>query len=172
MINDALARREIWLLFALLVASAIFYFFVVPNGIADPVGFGIGQGLPPSFTARVAIILVGLILCVRLIQLLVNPAVADVAESDPGIGAISTESGSGLRNLVGIACALTFAFVLVPVIGYYLASIVMIAALMWIMGERRWLYITGQPAAVIGFIWVLFDRIFSIKLPTGWLIGG
>lgn len=172
MINDALARREIWLLLALLVASAIFYFFVIPNGIADPDGFGIGQGLPPSFTARVAIILVGLILGVRLIQLLVNPAAADIAESDPGTAVILTESGSSLRNVAGIACALIFAFALVPTIGYYLASIVMIATLMWVMGERRWLYITGQPVAVIGLIWVLFDRVFSIKLPTGWLFSG
>ncbi|MGI9479820.1 MAG: tripartite tricarboxylate transporter TctB family protein [Hyphomicrobiaceae bacterium] len=170
--NDALARREIWLLLALLAASAIFYFFVIPNGIADPDGFGIGQGLPPSFTARVAVILIGVILGVRLIQLLVNPAAATIEPSDPGTAAVSTESGSGLRNIGGIACALAFAFALVPAIGYYLASTAMIAALMWVMGETRWLYIFGQPIAVIGLIWLLFDRIFSIKLPVGWLFGG
>ena len=47
-----------------------------------------------------------------------------------------------------------------------------IAALMRVMGETRWLYIIGQPFAVIGLIWVLFDRVFSIKLPVGWLFGG
>ena len=172
MTNDALARREIWLLIALLVASAIFYLVVIPSGIADPDGFGIDQGLPPSFTARVAIILVGMILAVRLIQLFINPAAATIAESDPATDAMSSESGSSLRNLAGIAFALTFAFALVPTIGYYLASIVMIAVLMWVMGERRWLYIAGQPVAVIGLIWVLFDRVFSIKLPTGWLFSG
>ncbi len=170
--NDALARREVWLLLALLAASAVFYFFVIPKGIADPDGFGIGQGLPPSFTARVAVILIAIVMSVRLIQLLVNPAAADVEQSDPGTAALSTESGSGLRNIVGIACALIFAFVLVPAIGYYFASIVMIAALMWVMGETRWHYIVGQPVAVIGLIWLLFDRVFSIKLPVGWLFGG
>ncbi|MGI9475221.1 MAG: tripartite tricarboxylate transporter TctB family protein [Hyphomicrobiaceae bacterium] len=170
--NDALARREIWLLLVLLAASAIFYFFVIPKGIADPDGFGIGQGLPPSFTARVTVILIGLILAVRLIQLLVNPAAAAAEPSDPGTAAVSTESGSGLRNVIGIACALAFAFALVPAIGYYLASIAMIAALMRVMGETRWLYIIAQPVAVIGLIWVLFDQVFSIKLPVGWLFGG
>lgn len=172
MTNDALARREIWLLLILLAAGAIFYFFVIPMGIADPDGLGIGQGLPPSFTARVAVILIGVILGVRLIQLLVNPAAADVEQSDPSTAAISSENRSGLRNLAGIACALAFAFALVPAIGYYLASIAMIAALMRVMGETRWLYIIGQPFAVIGLIWVLFDRVFSIKLPVGWLFGG
>ena len=173
-ISDTLARREIWLLLALLLGSAIFYFGIIPAGIADPEGFGVDQGLPPSFTARVTTILVGLILSVRLIQLLVNPAAASISDADhaeasPDTGALSSESGSSLRNIAGIACALIFAFTLVPTIGYYLASIVMIAVLMWVMGERRWLYITSQPVAVIGLIWVLFDQVFSIKLPTGWL---
>ena len=170
--NDAIARREIWLLLALLAASSIFYFFVIPKGIADPDGFGIAQGLPPSFTARVAVILIGIILGVRLIQLVVNPAAADGQQSDPGAATVSSDSGLGLRNIAGIACALIFAFALVPAIGYYFASIAMIAALMRVMGERRWHYIIGQPVAVIGLIWLLFDRIFSIKLPVGWLFGG
>lgn len=170
--NDALARREIWLLLALLAASVVFYFFVIPKGIADPDGFGIGQGLPPSFTARVAVILIGVILLVRLIQLFANPAAARIERSDPEAIAPTSESGSGLRNVAGIACGLIFAFALVPAIGYYLGSIAMIAALMLVMGETRWLYIIGQPVAVIGLVWALFDRVFSIKLPVGWLFGG
>ncbi len=170
--TDAFARREIWLLLVLLAASAIFYFFVIPNGIADPDGFGIGQGLPPSFAARIAVILIGVILSLRLIQLLINPAAANVEQSDADTATVSAQSDNGPRNLAGIVCALLFAFVLVPAIGYYLASIAMIAALMLVMGETRWLYIVGQPFAVIGLIWVLFDRIFSIKLPVGWLWGG
>lgn len=48
----------------------------------------------------------------------------------------------------------------------------MIAALMLVMGETRWPYLVGQPLAVMGLIWLLFDRVFSIKLPAGWLFGG
>lgn len=170
--NNAFARREISLLLALLAASALFYFLVIPNGIIDPDGFGIGQGLPPSFTARITVILIAVILGVRLLQLLVNPAVAEPTETDLGHDIAPTDSGSGPRNFAGIACALVFAFVLVPIIGYYLASIGMIAALMLVMGETRWPYLVGQPLAVMGLIWLLFDRVFSIKLPAGWLFGG
>ena len=170
--NEAAARREIWLLFVLLAAGVMFYFFVIPKGIADPDGFGIGQGLPPSFTARVAVILIGLILGIRFVQLVINPAAANIEQTDPIDVALPTENNSGLRNVTGIVCALIFAFVLVPAIGYYFASIVLIAALMLVMGETRRLYIIGQPIAVIGLVWVLFDQIFSIKLPVGWILGG
>lgn len=170
--NDTSARREIWLLLALLVVNAVFYFLIIPNGISDPDGFGIGQGLPPSFTARVAAALIAIILGLRLVQLIVNPSAAQITDSDPGTDSAPSESGSGFRNLAGIACALTFAFMLVPMIGYYLASLLMIAALMLVMGETRWLYLAGQPVTVMGLIWVLFDRVFSIKMPVGWLFGG
>lgn len=170
--KDALARREIWLLLGLLAGSAIFYFLLIPIGINDPDGFGLGQGLPPSFAARVAVILISVILAARLIQLLANPAAAHVEQADPTSAGEPSESASGKRNLIGMACALIFAFALVPAIGYYIASIVMIATLMWVMGEVRWQYIIGQPVAVIGLIWVLFDQVFSIKLPVGWLLGG
>jgi hypothetical protein len=170
--NDALFRREITLLLALLAANAIYYFIVIPNGIADPDGFGVDQGLPPSFTARSAALLIATILGVRLTQLLIKPSAAEPAESNPENGAALPESGSGLRNFAGIVCALIFAFVLMPLIGYYLASIGMIAALMLVMGETRWPYLIGQPVAVIGLIWMLFDQVFSIKLPVGWLFGG
>jgi len=170
--NDGLARREISLLVALLAANALFYFVVIPNGITDPDGFGIDQGLPPSFTARVAAILIATILGARLLQLFVNPAAAQPEETDAGNGIAPADSGSGLRNFAGIVCALVFAFVLVPLIGYYMASIGMIAALMLVMGETRWPYLVGQPLAVMGLIWLLFDRVFSIKLPAGWMFGG
>ena len=170
--SDALARREISLLLALLAADALFYFVVIPNGIADPDGFGVDQGLPPSFTARITAFLIAAILGARLFQLLVNPAAAEPAETDPGNGIVPIDRGSGLRNFAGIVCALVFAFVLVPLIGYYLASMSMIAALMLVMGETRWPFLVGQPLAVMGLIWLLFDRVFSIKLPAGWLFGG
>ena len=48
----------------------------------------------------------------------------------------------------------------------------MILALLLVMGERRWLYLAGQPPAVMGLIWLLFDQIFSIRLPAGMLFGG
>ena len=172
MMNNALTRREIRLLILLFAVNAIFYLFVIEIGIPDPDGFGISQGLPPSFTARVTVILIGLILALRLIQLMLNPAAAEVEDSKSVSEAVSTKSELGLRNTAGIACALAFAFVLVPVIGYYLASVIMILVLMWVMGEKRWHQNIFQSTVVVGLIWLLFDQVFSIQLPLGRLIGG
>ena len=43
---------------------------------------------------------------------------------------------------------------------------------MRIMGETRLPVLVWQPAVVVFLIWGLFDRIFSINLPAGVLLGG
>ena len=59
-------RNEIVLLAVLLIADALFYAVVIPYGIADPAGFGLDEGLPPSFPARVAAGLLALVMVARL----------------------------------------------------------------------------------------------------------
>lgn len=167
MTTFARARGEIALLAFLLLADVMFYFVVIPAGIADPDDFGLDQGLPPSFSARVAAILMAVIMAIRLVHLLRAPAVAQAANEASG----SHESENALRNVGGIAAALVFAFGLVPVLGYYLGGVCMVATLIAVMGERRWPYLLWQPAAVMGFIWLLFDQVFSIELPIGLLFG-
>lgn len=171
MVGNATARREIVLLGTMLLADAVFFFYLIPAGIFDPEGFGLAQGLPPSFTAKVVAILMAAIMVLRLFQLLTNPALAEDGEVDAD-GEVKTEMDIGVRNLAGIAVALLFAFILVPLIGYYLAGLVMVAALMAAMGETNPLSLAWQPATVIGMIWLLFDQIFSIRLPVGQLFGG
>ena len=167
---DAHPRRsEIALLCGLLLADAAFYFVAIPHGIEDPEGFGLDQGLPPSFSARAAAILMGLIMGVRLLWVLAG---GQVAAPDEEAGNGDAGTGSWRRNAAGIGIALVFAVVLVPLAGYYLAAACMIIALMTAMGERRWPRLVGQPIAVTGLIWLLFDRIFSIRLPTGMLFDG
>ena len=78
----------------------------------------------------------------------------------------------GARNLIGIASALLFAYFLVPVVGFYISGFLLLGALMRIMGETRLLALLWQPALVVGLIWGLFDRIFSVNLPAGVLFGG
>jgi len=160
---------EIALLCGLLLADAVFYFVAIPYGIEDPEGFGLDQGLPPSFSARVAAILMALIMGVRLLWVLAG---GKITAPDRGTGNGEAGTGSWRRNAAGIAIALVFAVVLVPLAGYYLAAACMILALMTALGERRWFHLVGQPIAVVGLVWLLFDRIFSIRLPTGMLFDG
>ena len=53
MTRPAEVRNETALLAVLLVADVLFYIVVIPAGISDPAGFGLEEGLPPSFSARV-----------------------------------------------------------------------------------------------------------------------
>ncbi len=172
MFRSEAARGEAMLLGVLLVADAVLYFVVIPAGISDPEGFGLDQGLPPSFSGRLAAILLALVMVSRLVALALNPAVAQAAP-DAGSGPAGPEAPMAItaRNLIGIAVALLFAFAVVPAIGFYVSSFLLVAALMRIMGETRWHVLVWQPAIVAGLIWILFDRIFSIRLPVGYLLG-
>lgn len=162
-------RGEIALLCGLLLADAAFYFVAIPHGIEDPEGFGLDRGLPPSFSARAAAILMALIMGVRLLWVLAGGEIA-APDEEPWNGEAAT--GSWRRNAAGIGIAFVFAVVLVPLAGYYLGAACMILALTAAMGERRRLHLVGQPVAVVGLIWLLFDRIFSIRLPAGILFDG
>lgn len=174
MTRSAEVRSEIVLLAVLLTADLLFYAAVIPFGIADPQGFGLDEGLPPSFSAKVAAVLLALIMIIRLVSLWIRP---ETAQADGDILADDgDDAGEAItistRNLVGIAAALVFAYVLVPVIGFYISGFLLLSALMRIMGEARLPVLVWQPAVVVFLIWGLFDRIFSINLPAGVILGG
>ncbi|MDF1790706.1 MAG: tripartite tricarboxylate transporter TctB family protein [Thalassobaculaceae bacterium] len=174
MTRSAEIRSEILLIAVLLAVDILFYVVVIPYGIADPEGFGLDEGLPPSFSAKVAAGLLALVMIVRLITLWFRPQAAQAA------GAVLADDGEdggepvrvSLPNLIGIAAALVFAYLAVPVLGFYLSGFLLLAGLMRVMGETRWLVLLWQPATVVFLIWGLFDRIFSINLPAGVLFGG
>ena len=174
MTRSAEVRSEILLLTVLLAADLLFYAVVIPFGIADPQGFGLDEGLPPSFSAKVAAGLLALIMTIRLVSLWFRP---EIAQADGDILADDGDDAGepitiSTRNLVGIAAALVFAYVLVPVIGFYISGFLLLSVLMRIMGEARLLVLAWQPAVVVFLIWGLFDRIFSINLPAGVIFGG
>ncbi len=174
MTRSAEVRSEIVLLAVLLAADLLFYAVVIPFGIADPQGFGLDEGLPPSFSAKVAAGLLAVIMIIRLVSLWFRP---EIVQAD---GEILSDDGDdagepvtiSARNLIGIAAALVFAYVLVPVVGFYVSGFLLLSALMRIMGEARLLVLVWQPAVVVFLIWGLFDRIFSINLPAGVILGG
>ena len=76
MTRSAEVRSEILLLTVLLAADLLFYAVVIPFGIVDPQGFGLDEGLPPSFSAKVAAGLLALIMIIRLVGLWLRPEMA------------------------------------------------------------------------------------------------
>ena len=66
------AGTEILQLVILLGVVAVFYFFLIPAGVTDPEGYGLDQGLPPSFSPKLVAALAALLMLVRLGKLLLN----------------------------------------------------------------------------------------------------
>jgi hypothetical protein len=154
----------------LLVLDGVFYFLVIPAGIVDPDGFGVDDGLPPSFAARlVAVLLAGLML-VRLARMLGGGDRDDDAVS----GAPNPEAGGepvriSLRSVAGMGAALLFAGVAMPQLGFLLGGAVFLAVLLAVMGERRPTRLVVYPALVMFLVWLLFEQLLSIRLPVGLL---
>ncbi|MDP6404632.1 MAG: tripartite tricarboxylate transporter TctB family protein [Alphaproteobacteria bacterium] len=162
----AVAKSEFWQLIVLLLADAVYLFVIIPLGIQDPEGFGIDQGLPPSFSARLAALLAAALMLLRLAQLRWGSA-SEVAPAAFADSDTDNPAGLPLRGLTGMVVALAFSIVLVPLVGFYAGAVV----LLLVLGERSWPSLVLYPAIVTLLVWGLFAQLLSIRLPSGTLFG-
>ncbi|MDP6068583.1 MAG: tripartite tricarboxylate transporter TctB family protein [Alphaproteobacteria bacterium] len=162
----AVAKSEFWQLIVLLLADAVYLFVIIPLGIQDPEGFGIDQGLPPSFSARLAALLAAALMLLRLAQLRWGSA-SEVAPAAFADSDTDNPAGLPLRGLTGMVVALAFSIVLVPLVGFYAGAVV----LLLVLGERSWPRLVLYPAIVTLLVWGLFAQLLSIRLPSGTLFG-
>lgn len=166
-VTDA-RRVEMLQLVVLLVLDGVFYFFVIPTGIVDPDGFGIDEGLPPSFSARLVAVLAAMLLIGRLVRLLLMGAPrTDVGARTPESEANTAPVNISPRSVTGIAVALLFASGLTPYLGFHLAGAILVLVLLVVMGERHPAKIVAFPAIVMLMVWLLFEQLLSIRLPVG-----
>lgn len=57
-------------------------------------------------------------------------------------------------------------------IGFVLASYLFLVGSMWILGSRRFMLNLAVSALALGFIYLIFQTIFAVSMPTGtWLQG-
>ncbi|TVQ35815.1 MAG: tripartite tricarboxylate transporter TctB family protein [Geminicoccaceae bacterium] len=75
--------------------------------------------------------------------------------------------------LPAVLVLLTIAYVaLIPRIGFYLASLAFIPAVLAILGMRRWWVYAVTALGFVAFVHVVFERTFAIPLPrAAWLSG-
>lgn len=62
--------------------------------------------------------------------------------------------------------------VLLEPLGFVLSSYLFLIVAMWLLGSRRVLINLLVSAAAIGFIYLVFQTIFSVSVPKGTLIQG
>ena len=52
-------------------------------------------------------------------------------------------------------------------IGYWVATVVFVAVLARVLGERDWILVTGMPVVVALLVYFIFFRFLGIPLPAG-----
>lgn len=168
----AARRTEVFELLFLLGVVALFYFVTIPAGITDPDGFVLDEGLPPSFSARLIAVLAALILLARLVRLGFFPTSALAPTKDDATVEPASEFSTLLtrRVWIGVVVSLVFAFVLVPVFGFAIASVLTIGVMLFVLGERSRLRLVLFPLLVTTGVWLLFGQLLSVKLPEGLLL--
>lgn len=93
-----------------------------------------------------------------------------------GIRGRRTQTGPTVAGDRVVPAALTLAsFVLyliaLPILGFLLATIPFVAALMLLFGERRATWLAAGPVGVAVFFFVIFSYAFNVYLPRGLLHG-
>lgn len=161
-------RFELMLIAAIAPLVAIFAFWYIPASIPAPEGFGSASEITPRFTPYLIAILMALALVGRLCTLGIKSSrgALDTVLDD------RTEIGSREETLRGVglnAVTLIYAFVLIPVAGFYLSSFAMTLLLVNRLGERRLWFAALIALAVVVFSYLLFDQLLSVRLPRGLL---
>ena len=159
------AGTEILQLVILLGVVAVFYFCLIPAGVTDPEGYGLDQGLPPSFSPKLVAALAALLMLVRLGKLLLNREAAVASSITDEEDDLST--GLPVRGLMGMVAALLFSQILIPVVGFYIASGLLLCGLLAVLGERTAIRLVGFPLIIVAIVWGLFGQLLSIRLPAG-----
>jgi hypothetical protein len=164
---------EVRLLLVLLAMVAIFTFWVIPASVIDPPGFGFADGLAPSFSVYLVATLAAFTLVGRLIRLLREDPQDDQDPAAPASatpGSQDQDPSSKTRITIIIAICMSFAFLFIPYLGFYISSFGFVVFLTGLMGERRPVVMILLPALLVCGIYAGFELGFTIFLPRGELI--
>lgn len=73
--------------------------------------------------------------------------------------------GAGEVRLLAYLAVMAVYTLILPLLGYILASVLTFAALIAIAGERRWLRVALGSVAITGLLFLLFGVVFNMNLP-------
>ena len=127
--------------------------YVVHDARSYPASVVPGSPGPGLFPA-----LVGLLIGLLAVLLLVHSGRFRLNADD-------TDTGSPVRALAALALVLLFVATLEST-DVFIGLAALLAAIMWLMGERRPAALVCMPALFDLFVYVVFFRVFGIPLPT------
>lgn len=59
--------------------------------------------------------------------------------------------------------------VLIPILGFYLSSIIFLVVLLLMNSVKKVVYLVSVPTGVVLFLFVFFQQLLNVPLPTGFL---
>lgn len=136
--------------------------FMMHSASAFPLSMtetGPGAGVWP-FALGVVLALAGLILLGHTFWNRKSLAVRLVVINTP----------ANLRVYIVMGLAVLFCLV-IELLGFYLAALLMIPAVMLVLGCRSLLRIALTAVLTVGFIYLIFDILLSTKLPQSMFLG-
>jgi hypothetical protein len=74
--------------------------------------------------------------------------------------------GPGELRLLGFIAVMTVYTLVLPLLGYIVASVIAFAALIWIAGERRPLGVVLGALGIAALLYILFAVVFGMNVPT------
>ncbi|MCP1336964.1 tripartite tricarboxylate transporter TctB family protein [Futiania mangrovi] len=167
---------EAMLAMAVLAACALFSFVIVPAGVdtsyVDP------RDLGPRFILDIASAGMALAAGAALVRIGLGkaasgeaaPSQAEAPVPEPRAEAHADERRGRRRVLVVLAALGIYSFVLIDLIGFYVASVVTLGAVTWLLGERRVALVALYALVLTASIYVLFEMVLQSRLPKGWIL--
>ncbi len=155
---------ETLLLVGFLMLAGVLWFVVVPAGI--PVSrMAAGATLTPRSLPYAVAAAIAVLCALRLAMLWLRAPRDEGATPAPAAGA--GESRHPFRLAIIVALCLIYGHSLIPLAGFYLSSMLLLAVVALLLGERRWPYLLLVPPGLALAVYLLFERGFMIRLPKG-----
>ena len=151
-------KRQFWEgLFIIALGTGIL--LLIPSQIR--VFFGLETGLPPGFLptlVSIGLLLVGSLMCI-----------VSLFNKTEKVKEINI-SGKDIK-IITIAAVTLFSYAfLFPIIGFLTTSIIYVGILSFLCGQRNYVKILILMLLIPAIVWGMFQHIFSIPLPHGWLL--
>lgn len=143
----------------ILAIGLICVFVLIPFGVDEPRRVRYAA-LSPSYYPRIVAIILIVIGAAVMVRAVTRPAAADSEEA---------AHPNAPRRLLGIAVILVAFAVLLPVLGFILASALALFAAIWLAGEPRWHVNAAISILVPVLLYFFFLKIARIPIPLGML---
>ena len=160
-------RGELIVIAVLMLAVAAFALWYVPASIDVPRGFGSDAEISPRFTPYLLSAIMAVVMIGRLIVLGVAALKGKLDETEADITVALGTCKETRRGIILNLLTNLYAFLLIPLAGFYVASFALVGYLVHRLGENRpWMAgLVGFACAV--FVYLLFERLLSVRLPDG-----